>query len=189
MRIAAYCGSSHGNEPHFEREAQNLALALARNKMDLVYGGGKVGLMGALADAAIAAGVHVIGVIPQFLADHELSHPHVHQLLVVNDMHERKAAMAQQADAFIALPGGPGTLEEIIEAWTWAQLGLHAKPCAFLNVDGYFDELLAFIDKMIVKGFMNPAYKDMLIISADADDLLSQIEAYRPPQSKWGSPR
>jgi len=185
MKVALYCGSSHGNNPLFTTQTKYLAKLLAEKRIDIIYGGGKVGLMGILADTAINAGVHVIGVMPRFLVDHELAHPDVHQLLVVDSMHERKAAMAQHADAFIALPGGPGTMEEIFEAWTWAQLGLHNKPCAFLNIDGYFNEIIAFFDKMILKGFMNSVYKDMLVISADPDDLLAQIEAYQPPQAKW----
>ncbi|MFJ5321386.1 TIGR00730 family Rossman fold protein [Pectobacterium parvum] len=185
MRAAVFCGSSHGTDPEYIRKTESLALAMAREKVDLVYGGGRVGLMGTLADAAISSGVHVIGVMPQSLVDHELAHREVHELKVVKDMHARKSLMADHADIFIALPGGAGTLEEIFEAWTWAQLGLHNKPCAFLNINGYYDELLAFIDNMIAKGFMKQAYSEMLIVSHDPEDLLQKALSYVPPKPKW----
>lgn len=185
MRIAVFCGSSNGVRSEFMEETKILAREMAKRNTDLVYGGGKVGLMGTLADEAISSAVHVIGVMPQSLVDHELAHPNIDELFVVSDMHARKALMAKHADAFIALPGGTGTLEEIFEAWTWAQLGLHSKPCGFLNINGYFNELLTFFEKMITSGFMKEEYANMLIVSDNAKDLLEKIASYTPPVPKW----
>ncbi|MDV5140170.1 TIGR00730 family Rossman fold protein [Chimaeribacter arupi] len=185
MRAAVFCGSAHGTDPAFIKETERLVQAMADRNVSLVYGGGHVGLMGTLADTAIASGVHVIGVMPHSLVNHELAHRGVSELKVVKDMHERKSTMAENADFFIALPGGAGTLEEIFEAWTWAQLGLHNKACAFFNVNGYFDSLFTFFERMIDDGFMKKAYSEMLIISDDPDELIEKALSYTPPPPKW----
>jgi hypothetical protein len=185
MRIAVFCGSSHGADGCYASETKTFARALAQRGMELVYGGGRVGLMGTLADAALEAGVCVTGVMPRSLVDCELAHQNLDELIVVEDMHARKALMARRADAFVALPGGPGTLEEICEVWTWAQLGLHGKPCGFFNIGRYFDELFSFFGRMEKCGFMRKAYLDMLVVSADAGALLDGIGAYKPPERKW----
>lgn len=185
MRIAVFCGSSQGADPKHLEKTIELAQVMAKKKLHIVYGGGKVGLMGVLADTAIAAGVHIVGVIPDHLADKELAHTGVNELILVKSMHERKAIMADLADGFIALPGGPGTLEEISEVWTWGQLGLHHKPCGFLNVNGYFDGLFTFFETMVAGGFMKQEYLDMLIISDNVTQLFAQMAAYTPPKPKW----
>jgi uncharacterized protein (TIGR00730 family) len=141
--------------------------------------------MGSVADAALAAGGQVIGIIPRALAESEISHQGLSELHLVETMHERKARMAELADAFIALPGGAGTLEEIFEQWTWAQLGVHGKPCGFLNVKGYFDPLLEMICRMTAQQFMRPEYASMLVVETEPEQLLAQFAAYRPPMRKW----
>ncbi|PNK60717.1 TIGR00730 family Rossman fold protein [Psychrobacter sp. FDAARGOS_221] len=185
MRVAVYCGSSEGLEPIYVEQTRLFAAALGRHQLDVVYGGGKVGLMGVLANAAVAAGLHVIGVIPKHLSDKELAHTGINELILVKDMHERKQKMAHYGDAFVALPGGAGTLEELFEVWTWAQLGLHDKPCAFLNVNGYYDGLLSFLADMVKAGFMRQTYLDMLIVSDDINELLEKLQDYTPPPPKW----
>ena len=185
MKIAVFCGSSSGNLALYTEGAEKLGCYLAENNIGLVYGGGKVGLMGVIADAVLNAGGEVYGVIPVSLSTKELAHPGLTDLQVVADMHERKAAMADMADAFIAMPGGAGTLEEIFEAWTWAQLGYHTKPCAFYNLDGFFDPLFAMIDKMSQSGFVKPMHAEMLIRRQTPEALLAAIQAYQPPQHKW----
>ena len=185
MRAALFCGSACGNDPIFVRETRRLIQQLASQQFSLVYGGGKVGLMGCVADTAIDCGMDILGVMPEALVSHELAHPGLSELKVVRDMHERKSQMAASADCFIALPGGAGTLEEIIEAWTWAQLGLHNKPCAFFNVNGFYDPLLAFFEQTITDGFMKQAYADMLIVSDDPTVLVGKIGSYTPPPAKW----
>ncbi|GAA3592156.1 TIGR00730 family Rossman fold protein [Gibbsiella greigii] len=187
MRAAVFCGSGHGTDPIFIKETERLVQSMARRGVRLVYGGGHVGLMGTLADTAISLGVHIIGVMPKSLVSHELAHKGLDELKVVKDMHERKHIMAEHADLFIALPGGAGTLEEIFEAWTWAQLGLHNKACAFYNVNGYFNPLFAFFDRMIENGFMRKAYSDMLVISEDPEVLIDRVLSYTPPPPKWTS--
>ncbi|MDC9607154.1 TIGR00730 family Rossman fold protein [Xenorhabdus griffiniae] len=185
MRAAVFCGSAHGTDPSFIKETERLVQAMAKRDVNLVYGGGRVGLMGTLADAAISSGIHVIGVMPQSLVSHELAHSGVDELKIVKDMHERKSVMAENADLFIAIPGGAGTLEEIFEAWTWAQLGLHNKACAFYNVNGYFNPLFAFFERMIDDGFMKKNYSDMLVVSDDPDELIARVLSYSPPPPKW----
>lgn len=185
MRAAVFCGSAHGSDPVYVEQTRRLVEVMADKEISLVYGGGRVGLMGTLADAAIESGMHVIGVMPEALVSHELAHNGVSELRVVRDMHERKSVMAENADCFIALPGGAGTLEEIFEVWTWAQLGLHGKACAFYNVGGYFDPLLAFFKNMIAQGFMKQSYYDMLIVSDSPGNLIESILSYTPPQAKW----
>ncbi|WP_097461873.1 LOG family protein [Mangrovitalea sediminis] len=186
MKLAIYCGSSEGRDPgHVERTAA-VGRALAQRGIGIVYGGGRVGLMGTLADAALAEGGTVIGVIPKALEAREVAHRGLTELHVVADMHERKALMAELSDGFIALPGGIGTLEELFESWTWGLLGFHRKPCALLNAAGYYDELCRFIDKMVDEGFLQPHFRDMLVISSELEILLKAFETYQPPVRKGG---
>jgi uncharacterized protein (TIGR00730 family) len=188
-RLCVFCGSSAGRDPAYRRLAETLGGALAGRGIGLVYGGGRVGLMGALADAALEAGGEVIGVIPQALLDREIGHAGLTELRVVGSMHERKALMAELADGFVALAGGIGTLEELFEVWTWAQLGLHAKPCGVLDAGGFYALLLGFLDHLVDTGFVWPAHRAMLISAATPDALLSAFEAYQPPRvEKWVRP-
>jgi uncharacterized protein (TIGR00730 family) len=158
---------------------------MAERGIGLVYGGGRVGLMGILADAVMAAGGEARGIIPHALFEREIGHNGLTSLEVVGSMHERKLRMAELADGFLALPGGIGTLEEIFEQWTWSQLGIHTKPCGFLNVAGYFDPLLAMIERMTGELFLNPAYVRMLLIEAEIAPLLDRFNDYVPPRLKW----
>lgn len=185
MKIAVFCGSSRGNDERFAEAASEFGRYIASQGMDLVFGGGKVGLMGVVADAVLAGGREVYGVIPESLRDRELAHQGLTRLDVVASMHERKALMAEMADAFVALPGGPGTMDEIFEAWTWAQLGYHDKPCALLNVDGYYDELIAFFKTMAGCGFLKAEYADMVIVGESPEALLGGLKNYQPPGRKW----
>jgi len=185
MKIAVFCGSSHGIDPRFTDVARELGRYLAGRDIGVVFGGGKVGLMGEVADATIEAGGEVYGIIPRSLQDRELAHHGLTRLDVVETMHERKAAMAELADAFVALPGGPGTMDELFEAWTWAQLGYHNKPCALFNAYGYYDSLLVFIRNMADQGFLKPQYADMLIVEKRPEALVAALENYQPPQRKW----
>ncbi|WP_174560135.1 TIGR00730 family Rossman fold protein [Acinetobacter bouvetii] len=184
--IAVFCGSAVGTDSIFLDTAQKLGQTLAEQGKTLVYGGGRSGLMGVVADSALQAGGKVIGVIPNVLVDRELAHPDLTELHVVSNMHERKTKMSELSDAFIAMPGGAGTLEEIFEQWTWAQLGIHLKPCAFLNVAGFYDDLLKFIQLTSVKGFTHPRFADSIIASNDIPDILQQFDAFQAPQPKWG---
>jgi uncharacterized protein (TIGR00730 family) len=186
MRLCIFAGSSPGANPNYLRQAQNLGALLARRKIGLVYGGASVGLMGAAADAALEAGGQVIGVIPRSLVARELAHKKLPDLRIVNSMHERKATMAQLSDGFIAIPGGIGTLEEIFEIWTWAQLGEHEKPCALLNIDAYYAPLLSFLDKVVGDGFLKPVHREMLLVDSDPERLLDRMKMYVPPiVIKW----
>jgi uncharacterized protein (TIGR00730 family) len=185
MKIAVFCGSSTGNQSSFVTAAKKLGTFFANNGIDIVYGGGKVGLMGTIADAALARGGKVIGVIPEYLKEKEIAHEGLTELIIVKDMHERKALMAAMADAFVALPGGAGTLEEIFEAWTWAQLGHHSKPCAFYNTNGFYKDLLAMITNMVNSGFLNAEYSEMLILADSPEILIHDINTYQPPLKKW----
>lgn len=185
MKIAVFCGSSHGNDPQYARCAREFGNYLAGQGVDLVFGGGKVGLMGTVADAVLAGGGRVYGVIPESLRDRELAHPGLTDLQVVSGMHERKALMAAQADAFVALPGGPGTMDELFEAWTWAQLGYHDKPCALYNAFGYYDHLLSFIGTMAEAGFLKPEHQRMMVVEDQPEALLRALRDYQPPQRKW----
>lgn len=185
MKIAVFCGSSTGNDSIYVNEAEKLGEFFAINDIDLVYGGGKVGLMGTIANAVLANGGKVYGVIPEYLQEKEIAHTDLTELFVVTDMHERKAKMASMADAFVALPGGAGTLEEIFEAWTWAQLGHHSKPCALYNSNGFYQHLLAMITNMTTSGFLHAKYAEMLILADNPKELLYRIEAYQPPEKKW----
>jgi uncharacterized protein (TIGR00730 family) len=186
MRLCVFCGSNAGQDPVYIETAQALGQALAANGIDLVYGGASVGLMGAVADAAMARGGHVIGVMPQALVDKEIAHRSLSDLRVVGSMHERKALMAELADGFIALPGGLGTFEELFEVWTWAQLGYHRKPCALLNAGGFYDKLTDFLDDVVERGFMKPIHRAMLIVEDEPTTLIEAIRAYEPPKvDKW----
>ena len=185
--VCVFCGSSRGSHPVYQETAMAVGRTLAERGLTMVYGGGRVGLMGATADAALAAGGRVHGVIPGFLARKEIAHGGLTDLDEVESMHERKARMAELSDAFIALPGGAGTLEEIAEVWTWAQLGLHTKPIGFLNVAGYFDSLFAFIDNTVAEAFVTPQHAQLLIRGARPAQLIDALAAYSPPISteKW----
>ncbi|MCS0496972.1 TIGR00730 family Rossman fold protein [Ancylobacter sp. MQZ15Z-1] len=185
-RLCVFLGSNPGRRPGYEEAAASLGRTLAREGIGLVYGGASVGLMGALANAALEAGGEVIGIIPQRLIDKEIGHKGLSDLRVVGSMHERKALMAELSDGFIALPGGVGTLEELFEVWTWAQLGSHDKPCAVLNVEGYFGRLLSFIDYAVEEGFMRGPHRDMLLVANEPAELLEKLRAYHPPRvTKW----
>ncbi|WP_165854879.1 TIGR00730 family Rossman fold protein [Marinobacter sp. JSM 1782161] len=185
MKVAVFCGSSTGNDPVFEEGARAMGQALAEGGHTLVYGGGKVGLMGVVASAVMAHGGEAIGVIPRMLKEREVAHDGLTELYVVDDMHERKARMNSLAQAFVAMPGGPGTLEEIFEAWTWAQLGYHEKPCAFYNIAGYYDRLLGFFDTMCQHAFLKEPYRDMLVVGDNAAEILAGFRHYKSPQAKW----
>jgi uncharacterized protein (TIGR00730 family) len=167
-RVAVYCGSADGRNPAFRAEATALGKAIATAKLGLVYGGANVGLMGAVADAALAAGAEVIGVLPAVLAGKEIAHAGLTALEIVPTMHERKARMAELADAFLVLPGGYGTLDELMEAITWAQIGLHAKPCILINTLGYWDGLLVFLDSTVAAGFLKAGNRQLLRVAASA---------------------
>ncbi|MDR1809669.1 MAG: TIGR00730 family Rossman fold protein [Prevotella sp.] len=185
-RISVFCGSSSGNLPIFKEQARRLGQELAARNIEVVYGGGNVGLMGALADGALDAGGKVIGVLPYFLKAKELGHSQLTEMIYVDTMHERKAKMNELCDGVIALPGGFGTMEEMFEMLTWGQLSLHAKPVAVLNTDGYYNALLNFIAQMIEKGFLKEDYRNMLIMSEDIGILLDKMKNYRPPvNNKW----
>jgi len=185
-RICVYCGSSPGRSPEYAATAERLGAELARRRLGLVYGGASVGVMGVVADAVLAHGGEVIGVLPHFFADKEVAHQGLDELLVVDSMHERKARMAELSDAFIALPGGWGTLEEIFEVLTWAQLGLHEKPCGLLDVGGYFDELYRFLERAIAEGFVREEHRPMIVLDDSCERLLDRFAAYRAPRvRKW----
>lgn len=184
--IAVYCGSSFGSNADFSAQARQTGEMLAKHGKTLVYGGGRSGLMGVVADSALAAGGKVIGVIPQHLVNNELAHPDLTELYVVEDMHQRKTKMSELADGFIAMPGGAGTLEEIFEQWTWAQLGIHLKPCAFLNVAGFYDDLIRFIQLTATTDFTKQRFVDRLIASDSIEEILQQFDRYVAPEPKWG---
>ncbi|KAF0225760.1 MAG: hypothetical protein FD176_207 [Rhodospirillaceae bacterium] len=181
-RICVFCGSNPGQRPEYAEAARSLGALLAGRGLGLVYGGGNVGLMGIVADAAMKAGGNVIGIIPEALMRLEVGHRNVSELRVVGSMHERKAMMAELSDAFIALPGGIGTMEEIFEVWTWGQLGLHTKPAGFLDVGGFYGHLSAFLDHMTAEGFLKPRHRDMVAVAGDAMVLLDGFAAYEAPQ-------
>jgi uncharacterized protein (TIGR00730 family) len=188
-RICVFCGSSVGNRPVYRHAAGDLAQALVRRGLGLVYGGARVGLMGVLADTMLQHGGDVIGVIPQALVDREIAHTGLADLRVVGSMHERKALMVELSDGFIALPGGYGTLEEFSEVMTWAQLGLHRKPCGLLDVDGYFDPLLALFDNAVTAGFLRPENRSLLLKATDPEALLDLFASYKPVNvPKWITP-
>ncbi len=184
--LCVFCGSSLGNKPNYESAAIELGQLLAGRGIRLVYGGGNVGLMGVIADAAMASGGEVIGVIPKGLADREVAHEQISQLHIVDSMHDRKAMMARLADGFIALPGGYGTLEEFCEIVTWYQLGLHRKPCGILNIDGYFDGILSQFDHGVTEKFVLPEHRKIVLSATDSVSLLDQMADFRPlMMEKW----
>lgn len=185
-RVCVFCGSNSGSRAAYLKATQALGQALARRGIGLVYGGGRVGLMGALADAVLVKGGEVIGVIPKAMVVKELAHRGLADLRVVGSMHERKALMADLADAFVALPGGYGTLEEFCEVLTWSQLGLHRKPCGLLNIAGFYDPLLALFDHASTEQFVRPVHRSMVLVEQDPDCLLDLLANYQPPVlEKW----
>jgi hypothetical protein len=186
MRLCVFCGSSFGAREVYRAGAEAFGGLLARRQIELVYGGARVGLMGALADAVLAGGGRAIGVIPEALVERELAHRGLTDLRIVGSMHDRKALMASLSDGFVALPGGIGTLEELFEVWTWSQLGLHAKPCALLDIDGFYGGLAAFMDHVVLQGFLKPTQRQALLVDADGAALLDRMTIYRPePVTKW----
>ncbi|MEM8763749.1 MAG: TIGR00730 family Rossman fold protein [Bacteroidota bacterium] len=185
-RIAVFCGSSSGTETVFEQEARALGQKLAKEHIELVYGGANVGLMGAISNGTLSEGGKVIGVIPTFLKSKEIAHMGLTELHIVDSMHERKTKMNDLCDGVIALPGGFGTLEELFEMLTWGQLGLHEKPVGILNVNGFYDDLIQLMDTMVEKGFLKEVYRKIVLISESADDLLAQMQNYDAPKvGKW----
>jgi uncharacterized protein (TIGR00730 family) len=180
-RVCVFCGSNSGLRPEYADSARALGTLIAKSGMGLVYGGGNVGLMGAVADAALAAGGEVIGVIPKALLELEVGHLDITELRVVANMHERKATMAELADGFIALAGGIGTMEELFEIWTWGALGLHAKPLGFLDVAGYYQHLHAFLNHMAAEGFVKARHRDMVMVDSVPETLLARMADYAPP--------
>jgi uncharacterized protein (TIGR00730 family) len=187
--LCVYCGSNTGADPEFAAATRAMAALLAGRGIRVVYGGGAVGLMGVLADAALAEGGEVVGVIPQALMDREIGHKGLTELHVVGTMHERKALMAELADGFVALPGGVGTLEELVEVYTWSQLGLHRKPLGLLNVSGYYDGLAAFLDHAVREQFLRPEHRAVLVVESEPEALLERLEQAEPPRLvKWLNP-
>ena len=185
-RLAVYCGSSPGADPAYAAAARALGREMAARGIGLVFGGGHVGLMGAIADAVLEAGGEVIGVIPEALRDKELAHQGCTELHVVSTMHERKSLMADYAKGFIAMPGGFGTFDEIFEMLTWGQLGYHTRPCGFLNVAGYYDALFACLDSCVEARFVTRVHREMIIAATDPAELLDRMAAFQPPdQAKW----
>jgi uncharacterized protein (TIGR00730 family) len=185
-RVCVFCGSSNGNRREYRDAAVGLAHELTRRDIALVYGGGCVGLMGVIADAVLAAGGHVIGVIPEALLAREVAHKSLPDLRVVSSMHERKALMAELSDGFIAMPGGFGTFEEFCEVLTWTQLGLHRKRCGLLNVLGFYDPLLAMFDRAVADEFVRPSNRDLVIADDDPARLIAKLDApFEPPEPKW----
>ncbi|WP_026673417.1 LOG family protein [Alkalihalobacterium bogoriense] len=184
--IAVFCGSSPGNDPVYMEQARRLGEVLVENNINLVYGGATVGCMGAVADAVMANGGKVIGVIPEKLRNVEIAHEQLTELHVVKTMHERKALIADYADGFIAMPGGTGTLEEWFEVFTWAQLGYHEKPCAFFNVNEYYSPILSLFDHMIEQGFVKADYKKLIVIDKEPSQLVSKLQHYESAYiHKW----
>lgn len=186
QRVCVYCGSNPGGRAAYAAAARRLGTLLGERGLGLVYGGGNVGLMGVVADAALGAGAEVVGVIPRAMVERELTHQGLTDLRVVASMHERKALMAELADAFVALPGGLGTLDELFEVWTWGQLGLHARPLGLLDVAGFFGSLVAHLDHATAEGFVRPRHRAMIAIEREPGRLLDRLAAYHAPQvGKW----
>ncbi len=188
--VCVFCGSASGVNPAYAKAARDLGHALATQQLALVYGGGCVGLMGEVARAALSAGGTVVGVIPHGLARREVAQEDCTELIVVNTMHERKARMADRADAFAALPGGYGTCDELFEIITWAQLGIHRKPVALLNVDGFFTPLLMWLDHVMAEGLLKPKYRELLLVADTVPQLLDRLATWTPPEptTKWINP-
>jgi uncharacterized protein (TIGR00730 family) len=186
-RICVFCGASPGARPEYAQATTELARLLAADTIGVVYGGGGVGLMGVLADAVLAEGGEIVGVIPRALVDREIAHRDVTDMRVVGSMHERKALMAELADAFIALPGGIGTLEELFEVYTWAQLGLHRKPCALLNAEGYYDGIAGFLANAVEERFLREEHREMLMVEREPRVLIERLREFEPDSvfPKW----
>ena len=185
-RLCVYCGSNAGRNPGYLAAAKNLGESLAARGIGLVYGGSGFGVMGAVADGVTAGGGEATGIIPRDLLKKETPHNGLADLKIVDSMHDRKALMVKLSDGFAALPGGLGTLEELFEVWTWAQLGFHRKPCALLNVYSYYDPLIAFLDQAVEEGFVKAKHRAMLIVEDDPEKLIAQLESYRPPEvERW----
>lgn len=182
QKICVFCGSSPGLKPAYAEAAQALGRILADKQIGLVYGGGSVGMMGQVADAVIAKGGQVVGVVPQSIAEKEVAHTGLSDLRVVHSMHERKALMADLSDGFIALPGGLGTLEEFVEILTWLQLGIHHKPCGLLNVSQYWEKFTGFLDHIVEQQFMQPEHRAMVLMDEDPQALIAKLEDFRPPK-------
>jgi uncharacterized protein (TIGR00730 family) len=188
-RVCVFCGSSPGSNGRYIEIARDVGRTLARRGLGLVYGGGSVGLMGAVASSALEAGGEVDGVIPRALEARELAHGSLTRLHRVASMHERKAKMNELSDAFLALPGGMGTLEELSEILTWAQLGLHAKPCGLLDVEGYYRPLVAYFDHAVAEGFLRPEHRQLVLVGGDVESLLAAFDGYAPPPvRRWIDP-
>ena len=183
-KLAVFCGSSNGASNVYIEEATKLGKELAKRNIALVYGGASVGVMGAVADSVLEEGGTVIGVMPSFLEKREISHKNLSELIIVNSMHDRKAKMADLADGFIALPGGPGTLEEFFEIFTWAQLGLHQKPCGLLNINHYYDPLVALFNHMAEEQFLHEKYRNLALVDNEPKGLLDKFNSYEPPTVK-----
>jgi uncharacterized protein (TIGR00730 family) len=182
--ICVYCGSSPGSREIYAENARALAETLVRRNIGLVYGGASIGLMGTVADHVLRLGGTAVGVIPEALMHKEVAHYRLTELHVTHSMHERKMRMAELSDGFIALPGGLGTLEELFEIWTWAQLGFHDKPCGLLNVEGYYDPLIAFLDHAVTEQFVRPSHRSMVMVESEPEKLLDRFADYRPPAVK-----
>ena len=188
-RVCVFCGSSEGSRPIYVEAARRMGEEIARRGLGLVYGGGKVGLMGAVAEAALAAGGEVVGVMPDALVSREIGHEGLTELHLVGSMHERKKMMADLSDGFVALPGGYGTLEEFLEVLSWAQLSIHEKPCALLDVAGYWEPLVSLFDRTVAEGFVRPDHRSLVLTGRDPGELLDRMERYTPPvEKKWADP-
>lgn len=185
MHLAVFTGSAIGRVPEHRQAAEMLGRDLAEAGVGIVYGGGRVGMMGVVADAALSVGGEVVGVITRHLVDREIAHHGLTRLIVVKTMHERKAMLNKLSDAFVALPGGSGTLDELFESWTWAQLGLHRKACALFDVGGFYTALKSHIDRMVDDGFLASGFRDSLGVVANSQDLLRFVQSYEPPKQKW----
>lgn len=183
-RLTVFCGSSNGASETYKEGAIQLGKELARRGITLVYGGSSIGIMGTVADTVLESGGQVIGVIPKMLEEKEISHPNLTELIIVQSMHERKAKMVELAEGFIALPGGMGTLEEFFEVLTWAQLGLHQKPCGILNINHYYDLLISFLDHINEQQFLQDKFRSMVLIDSHPDHLIEKFESYIPPTVK-----
>jgi len=183
-KLAVFCGSSNGASNVYIEEAKKLGKELAKRNIALVYGGASVGVMGAVADSVLEEGGTVIGVMPSFLEKREISHKNLSELIIVDSMHDRKAKMADLADGFIALPGGPGTLEEFFEIFTWAQLGLHQKPCGLLNINHYYDPLVSLFNHMAEEQFLHEKYRNLALVDNEPKGLLDKFNSYEPPTVK-----
>ena len=185
-RLAIFCGSNPGARPEYKAVTRSFGNALCERGIEVVYGGSSVGLMAVLADTMLEAGGGITGVIPRMLVDREVANTALSDLRIVESMHERKSLMAELADGFVALPGGIGTLEEFFEIWTWAQLGMHEKPCGLLNVAGYFNPLLSFLDRAVDEGFVRQVHREMVIVESDPEALIDKFSEYDPPRVvKW----